>query len=77
MTKLIAMVRVAAAVALLPVMLVQQSFAWGADGHRMINRLAAAESADGCAGVSEKWSGAGHDGVSGAGAGPVEEPGGE
>ena len=36
------MVRVAAAVTLLPVMLVQQSFAWGADGHRMINRLAAA-----------------------------------
>ena len=36
------MVRVAAAVTLLPVMLVQQSFAWGANGHRMINRLAAA-----------------------------------
>lgn len=26
--------------ALVPMMLVQQSFAWGADGHRMINRLA-------------------------------------
>ena len=26
---------------LLPVMLVQQSFAWGSDGHRMINRIAA------------------------------------
>lgn len=35
------MVRFAAAVALLPMMLVQQSFAWGNDGHRMINRLAA------------------------------------
>jgi hypothetical protein len=42
MKRLIGMVRVAAAVTLLPVMLVQQSFAWGADGHRMINRLAAA-----------------------------------
>ncbi len=26
--------------AMLPVLLVEQSFAWGADGHRMINRLA-------------------------------------
>ncbi len=34
--------RFVAAVALLPVMLVQQSFAWGSDGHQMINRLAAA-----------------------------------
>ena len=34
-------VRFAAAAALLPAMLVQQSFAWGNDGHRMINRLAA------------------------------------
>jgi hypothetical protein len=42
MTKLIGMIRVAAAVTLLPVLLVQQSFAWGADGHKMINRLAAA-----------------------------------
>ncbi len=33
-------VRVAAAGVLLPVMLVQQSFGWGADGHKMINRLA-------------------------------------
>jgi hypothetical protein len=31
-----------AAVGLLPVMLVQQSFAWGSDGHMMINRLAGA-----------------------------------
>jgi hypothetical protein len=29
-------------VTMLPMMLVQQSFAWGADGHKMINRLAAA-----------------------------------
>lgn len=36
------LLRFAAAVALLPVMLVQQSFAWGADGHSIINRLAAA-----------------------------------
>jgi hypothetical protein len=41
MKKLMGMVRVAAAMTLLPVMLVEQSFAWGADGHRMINRLAA------------------------------------
>ncbi|HET6170407.1 MAG TPA: nuclease [Terracidiphilus sp.] len=34
-------VRLAAAAALLPLLLVQQSFAWGSDGHRMINRLAA------------------------------------
>src|ERR1700677_1604730 len=32
--------RVAAAVVLLPVMLVQQGLAWGSDGHKMINRLA-------------------------------------
>ena len=36
------LVRVAAAATLLPVMLVQQSLAWGSDGHRMINRLAGA-----------------------------------
>lgn len=41
MTKWIGVVRVVAALTLLPVMLVEQSFAWGADGHRMINRLAA------------------------------------
>ena len=34
-------VRLAAALTLLPVMFVEQSFAWGAEGHRMINRLAA------------------------------------
>jgi hypothetical protein len=42
MKRLGEMVRVAAAMTLLPVMLVQQSFAWGAEGHKMINRLAAA-----------------------------------
>src|SRR4030081_4047097 len=42
MTRLVGMVRFAAAVTLLLVMLVQQSFAWGSDGHKMINRLAAA-----------------------------------
>ena len=41
MTKKIpGVVRVAAAVALVPLMMVQQSFGWGADGHRLINRLA-------------------------------------
>lgn len=34
--------RIAAAVTLLPVMLVQQGAAWGRDGHAMINRLAGA-----------------------------------
>jgi hypothetical protein len=34
--------RFVAAAALTPVMMVQPSFAWGGDGHRMINRLAAA-----------------------------------
>ncbi|MEO6982222.1 MAG: S1/P1 nuclease [Edaphobacter sp.] len=42
MMRLVGVVRFVAAAALLPVMFVQQSFAWGADGHRMINRLAAA-----------------------------------
>src|SRR5258708_29585347 len=42
MTRLNGVVRVAAPVTLLPVMLVEQSFAWGSDGHRMINRLAGA-----------------------------------
>lgn len=34
------MVRFAAATALVPLILVQPSFGWGADGHSMINRLA-------------------------------------
>jgi S1/P1 Nuclease len=42
MRKLMGMVRVAVAVALLPVMLVQQGLAWGREGHAMINRLAGA-----------------------------------
>src|ERR1017187_3612005 len=42
MRKTLQFVRLAAAVGLLPVMLVQQSFAWGADGHSIINRVAAA-----------------------------------
>src|SRR3981189_3310843 len=42
MTRLVGMVPFAAAVPLLPVVLVQQIFAWGSDGHKMINRLAAA-----------------------------------
>ena len=42
MKKMSELLRFAAAVGLLPVMLVQQSFAWGADGHSIINRLAAA-----------------------------------
>ena len=40
MSKLAGVVRAAAAITLLPVMLVQQSMAWGKDGHMMINRLA-------------------------------------
>jgi hypothetical protein len=40
MKRLVGLVRVAAAVALLPMMLVQQGLAWGRDGHAMINRLA-------------------------------------
>ncbi len=35
-------VRMAVAAALVPLMCVQQSFAWGRDGHKMINRLACA-----------------------------------
>lgn len=34
--------RIAVAVALLPIVLVQQSFAWGHDGHMIINRIAGA-----------------------------------
>lgn len=34
------LLRLAAAVVLLPVMFVQQSFAWGSDGHMLVNRLA-------------------------------------
>ena len=40
MTKMVGFLRVAAAVALVPLMPVQQGFAWGHDGHSMINRLA-------------------------------------
>jgi hypothetical protein len=42
MTKFGSVVRFAVAAALVPVMMVQPSLAWGGDGHRMINRLAAA-----------------------------------
>lgn len=42
MEKVPGLLRLAAAVVLLPVMLVQQSFAWGSDGHMLINRLAGA-----------------------------------
>jgi hypothetical protein len=42
MKKGLCFLRLAAAVVLLPVMLVQQSFAWGSDGHMLINRLAGA-----------------------------------
>ena len=40
MTKIHTVLRVVAAVALVPVMTVQQGLAWGNDGHRIINRLA-------------------------------------
>ncbi len=42
MKRTLGFVRLAAAVILLPVMLVQQGFAWGSDGHSIINRLAGA-----------------------------------
>jgi S1/P1 nuclease len=42
MKRFMGVVRVAAAMTLLPVMLVQQGLAWGRDGHMMINRLAGA-----------------------------------
>jgi hypothetical protein len=41
MTKIGGLVRMAAAVALVPAMLVQPSLAWESEGHMMINRLAA------------------------------------
>lgn len=40
MTKMVGILRVAVAVALVPLMTVQQSYAWGLDGHKIINRLA-------------------------------------
>jgi hypothetical protein len=42
MKKALCILRIMAALVLLPVMLVQQSFAWGSDGHMMINRIAGA-----------------------------------
>jgi hypothetical protein len=42
MKKALRILRIMAALVLLPVMLVQQSFAWGMDGHMMINRIAGA-----------------------------------
>jgi hypothetical protein len=42
MKRLKSLVRLGAAVTLLPIMCVQQSFAWGHDAHSMINRLAGA-----------------------------------
>jgi hypothetical protein len=40
MVKISGLVRMAAAVSLLPLMTVQQGMAWGRDGHMLINRLA-------------------------------------
>ncbi len=42
MMKIGGVVRFVVAAGLMPLMMVQPSFGWGADGHRMINRLAAA-----------------------------------
>jgi S1/P1 Nuclease len=42
MRKFVGVVRVVVAAMLLPVMLVQQGWAWGHDGHSMINRVAVA-----------------------------------
>jgi len=41
MIKLGGMVRLTVAVAMVPLLVIQPSFGWGADGHSMINRLAA------------------------------------
>src|SRR5580698_2825777 len=38
--RLLALLRSAAAVVLLPLLVVQPAFAWGLDGHMMVNRLA-------------------------------------
>ena len=42
MKRFLVLVRAAAAMTLLPMMLVQQGLAWGREGHMMINRLAGA-----------------------------------
>jgi len=42
MTRFRDAIRLVVAVAMVPLMAVQPSFAWGSDGHKMINRLAAA-----------------------------------
>jgi hypothetical protein len=42
MMRWMGLVRVVVAVSLVPVMMVQQGWAWGSDGHRMVNRLAGA-----------------------------------
>src|SRR6266567_1686893 len=42
MTKISGMVRLVVAAAMVPMMMVQPSFGWGGDGHKMINRLAGA-----------------------------------
>src|SRR5215468_4131344 len=41
MTKMRGAIRLAVAAVMVPLLTVQPSLAWGADGHRMINRLAA------------------------------------
>jgi hypothetical protein len=41
MTKFSTLPRVAAAITLIPLLTTQQAWAWGQDGHKMINRLAA------------------------------------
>ena len=46
MRKPVSFVRITVAIALLPMMCVQQSFAWGHDAHSMINRLAGANLPD-------------------------------
>jgi hypothetical protein len=42
MMRLCGVIRLVVAVAMVPLMTVEQSFAWGSDGHKMINRLAGA-----------------------------------
>ena len=75
MMKLAVVARVAVAAGLVPLMMVQPSFGWGADGHSMINRLAAANLPTDVPAFLRSGAGAGCDELSGAGAGPVAEQG--
>lgn len=51
MEKVRILVRFVVVLVMIPLMTVQPSFAWGREGHMMINRLAGGSAALGCAGV--------------------------